>query len=384
MTSKINKKIGILGGGQLGKMLCQAGSKFHLNLHILEKNADCPASAVCTVFSHGDITNYDDVIQFGKTLDILTIEIENVNIHALEDLEKLGVKVYPQPAVINIIKDKGLQKEFYKQNNFPTSDFILKPNADEIRFAINNGELTFPFVQKSRTEGYDGKGVQVINNSDDLKNLLDTPSVCEKLVDIKYEISVIVARNPSREVSSFPIVGMEFHPTANLVEFLYCPIDLNENLVHLAKKTAIDVANSLDIVGLLAVEMFVDINAELWINEVAPRPHNSGHHTIEANYCSQYEQHIRCLLNWPLGDTSAHHAAVMINLLGESGQAGPTCYEGLDDILKMKGVYPHLYGKKTTQSFRKMGHVTIIDKEIQAAIETANLIKEKIKVIANC
>jgi 5-(carboxyamino)imidazole ribonucleotide synthase len=359
------QKIGILGGGQLGKMLYQAGSVKHLPMTIMEKSEDCPARIVCQHFVTGDITSYQDVLRFGEGVDIITIEIENVNVEALEKLEATGKKVFPQPSVLKLIRDKGLQKMFYEGFAIPTAEFLLFADAAEVKKAVKEGHVKLPFVQKLRKEGYDGRGVQVVRTEQDLNLLFDLPSVVETKVDIKAEISVIVVRNEAGDLKAFPPVQMEFHPTANLVEFLFAPAAIDHDLCDEATRLAVHVAEKLGIVGLLAVEMFVDTQNNVLVNEVAPRPHNSGHHTIEANYTSQYENHLRAITGMPLGSTEANHAAAMVNLLGAEGFEGPTNYEGLEDALRQQGVYVHLYGKSTTKPFRKMGHITIIGKEIE-------------------
>lgn len=376
----MHKRLGILGGGQLGKMIFQAGSPKHLPISIMEKSEDCPAFQVCPDFTIGDITSYEDVMAFGRNKDVITIEIENVNVEALRDLERSGVEVYPQPEVLDIIKDKGKQKQFYKDNDIPTAEFSLYNNVVDIKLAVTQGKINLPFVQKTRKDGYDGRGVQVLKSEQSLSVLFDVPSVIENLVPIRAEISVIVARNKAGQMTPFPPVQMEFHPTANLVEFLFAPTEMeasiNDEAVQLAKK----VAETMGIVGLLAVEMFVDKENRILVNEVAPRPHNSGHHTIEANYVSQYEQHIRAITGMPLGSTRAHHAAAMVNVLGAEGYEGKAVYQGLDTILKMEGVYVHLYGKTTTKPFRKMGHITVIGSSLQEVKEKAKFIYNTIKV----
>ncbi|MBK8546422.1 MAG: 5-(carboxyamino)imidazole ribonucleotide synthase [Saprospiraceae bacterium] len=377
-----HKRIGILGGGQLGKMLFQAGSPKHLSIHIMENVRDCPAYAVCPQFTIGDIKNFDDVLHFGRKMDIITIEIENINVEALEQLEAEGKEVYPQPSAIKIIKDKGLQKRFYDNYAIPTSPFHLYESASDIKKAIDNAEILYPFVQKLRKDGYDGKGVQLIHSADELNTLFDAPSVVENKVDIEAEISVIVARNKNKEITTFPPVQMEFHPTANLVEFLFSPSDISENILQDADNIAREIAERLDIVGLLAVEMFVTKEKEILVNEVAPRPHNSGHHTIEANYTSQYEQHLRCILGLPSGSTKAHHAAAMVNVLGAEGYSGQVKYLGMEDVLREEGAYIHLYGKTTTKPFRKMGHITIIGKDILHVKNKAENIFKNVKVIS--
>ncbi len=380
--NKIRQKIGILGGGQLGKMLCQAGSKMGLDISILEKDSSFPAYNVCNQFICGDINNFDDVVSFGKNMDIITIEIENVNIRALEYLEDHGVKVYPPTAALKIIRDKGLQKTFYEGSNFPTSDFSLYRDASSIRNAVDTGKLTIPFVQKSRTDGYDGKGVHIVRNTDDLNKLLNASSLVEDIVDVAEEIAVVVARSPSGDTTYFPTVEMEFHPTANLVEYLICPSSITLAQQELAKKLAISVAEKLDIVGLLAVEMFVDKQGHILINEVAPRPHNSGHHTIEACTISQYEIHLRAILDLPMPLPELIRPAVMVNLLGEPEHNGTAIYEGIEECLAISGVYPHLYGKKETKPFRKMGHVTIVNSDLNTAKAHAKFVKDTLKVIS--
>ncbi len=378
----LNLKIGILGGGQLGKMLYQAGSKMGLNISILENSLDCPASGVCPHISIGDIKKYEDVMAFGQDKDIITIEIENVNLKALFDLEKSGVKVYPKPQSLEIIKDKGLQKEFYKKHSIPTTDFQLFNSKEEVIQEVLSGNISWPFVQKSRTEGYDGKGVVVVLSESDLSEMLDAPCVIEDLADIDKEVSVIVAKKSNGDMVSFPAVEMEFHPTANLVEFLFSPSSLTSEQEATCDVLARSVARRIDIVGLLAVEMFLTKKGNILVNEVAPRPHNSGHHTIEACVTSQYEMHLRAIMDLPLGDTSLVRPAVMINLLGEPDYEGPTYYQNIDQALKISGVYPHLYGKTTTKPYRKMGHVTIVDTSLESAKEKARIIQKTLKVIS--
>ncbi len=380
--NKLRQKIGILGGGQLGKMICQAGSKLSLDIHILENDLQCPASAVCPSITLGDITNYDDVLRFGEQMDIITIEIENVHVEALEALEKMGKKVYPQPAALKIIKDKGKQKMFYEGGGFPASEFELYPAVANILEDVETSKLNIPFVQKLRTEGYDGKGVHVVRTTADLSGLLQGPSIAEEMVEIEKEIAVIVARNNSGMVRTFPVTEMQFHPTANLVEFLFSPSSLSLTQEAEAKSLAVRIANKLDIVGLLAVEMFLDSSGKLLINEVAPRPHNSGHHSIEACVTSQYEMHLRAILDLPLSSTELIRPAVMVNILGEPGYSGPAVYAELEACLAMDGVYPHLYGKKETKPFRKMGHVTVVDADLGIAIEKAKLVQKTLKVVS--
>ena len=380
--SKLSQKIGILGGGQLGKMLCQAGSILGLDISILEKDTTYPAASVCTSFVCGDITDYDDVVQFGMKMDVITIEIENVNTDALETLEQMGKKVYPPSAALKIIKDKGKQKIFYEGSEIPSSDFTLYKSREEVLSDVVKGTLNIPFVQKSRTEGYDGKGVQVVRSSDDLDFLIEGATLVEDMVEIESEIAVIVARNPSGDMKAFPVVEMQFHPVANLVEFLFCPSSLSNIKQLEAEKLALEITEKLDIVGLLAVEMFVSKDGAILINEVAPRPHNSGHHTIEACSTSQYEMHLRAILDLPLGSTELIRPAVMVNLLGEPDYQGKVVYQNIENCLSIDGVYPHLYGKKETKPYRKMGHVTIVDKNLDIAIEKARIVQKTLKVIS--
>ncbi len=381
MKDKHKLKIGILGGGQLGKMLSDPAHRLGLDIHFLDKDRSFPAGANNANFEIGDFTNYDDVIQFGEDKDIISVEIEKVNTAALETLAKAGKKVYPQAHLLNLIKDKGTQKQFYADNGFPSSDFKLYEGSEAIIDKVEQGEISFPFVQKARTDGYDGKGVAIIQGSEDFSKLMDVPCLVEECVDIEMELSVIVARNPSGEIKSFPVVEMVFHPTANLVEFLCSPARISEDVEKKCTVLAEHLAEKMSIVGLLAVELFLAKDGRILVNEVAPRPHNSGHQTIEGNVTSQYEQHLRTLLDLPLGDTKNRHASVMLNILGEEGHTGIARYEGFEDLLSVSMVYPHLYGKLMTKPFRKMGHITILGDSLEETIEKANSIKEKLKVV---
>ncbi len=379
---KLETRLGILGGGQLGKMLLQAGSKWNLQMSVLEKDNSYPSAAVAPDFHFGDFTNYDNVYNFGKQVDLITIEIENVNAEALSKLAMEGKKVYPQPRIIEIIKDKGVQKKFYRKHNLPTSDFILVDSADHLTRLVSQGDVKMPFVQKARTLGYDGRGVQIVRDDEDLRNIFDAPSVIETLVDVEKEVSVIVARNPRGEIATFPAVEMTFHPTANLVENLISPARISAQMEREISALARKVMRSFDMVGLLAIELFVTPGGEILINEAAPRPHNSGHHTIEGNITSQYEQHLRAILNMPLGATDLRSPAVMINLLGEEGHDGFAEYDGLEKCLAMDNVFIHLYGKKKTRPYRKMGHVTILDKNLTDAMDKARRVASTLKVIS--
>ncbi len=380
VTSEV--KLGIIAGGQLGKMLVLAASNWNVNTYVLDKDEHCPASSSCTFFFRGDPLNFNDVYEFGHQVDVLTLELENVNTEALKKLKKEGKRVYPDPDKLEIIQDKGLQKQFYKKMNLPSSSFALFDNKQEIIHSINNGRLSFPFVQKLRRGGYDGRGVSIIYSQDDIINLLEGASVIEELIQIDKEISAIVARNERGEVRCHPTVEMEFNPTANLVEKLICPSTLPEEIETTAEDIAIKIITELDLYGLLAVEMFVDKNRDIWINEIAPRPHNSGHHTIESAITSQFEQLLRAIFNLPLGSTKLKMPAVMINLLGETGYEGKVRYEGLTECMTVEGVKVHLYGKKITKPFRKMGHVTVLAPTIDEAKSKADFVKQKMKVVS--
>jgi 5-(carboxyamino)imidazole ribonucleotide synthase len=371
-------KIGILGGGQLGKMFMQAAMDLDLNLYILDPDISAPCAKHSTQFICGNFNDFDTVFEFGKNMDIITVEIEHVNIEALEKLENSGVKVYPQPSVLRIVQDKGLQKDFYSKNNIPTSPYFLVSNSSEIKNHISE----FPVMQKMRKGGYDGKGVKPLYSEKDIENAFEVPSVLEKFVDFEKEIAIIVARNKRGEIAFYPPVEMEFNSEANLVELLISPANISIELKEKTKSIAELIIKSLNMIGILAVEMFVTREGELLVNEIAPRPHNSGHQTIEGNKTSQYSQHVRAIINMPLGNTNIIYPSVMINLLGEKGFQGDVKYMGLESVMAMEGVYPHIYGKKTTKSFRKMGHITITANNIEEAKEKANIVKKTIKVIS--
>ncbi|MES2456180.1 MAG: 5-(carboxyamino)imidazole ribonucleotide synthase [Bacteroidota bacterium] len=371
-------KLGVLGGGQLGRMLIQEAINYNVTTLILDPDTDAPCKHIANYFECGSITDFDTVYAFGKKADIITIEIEKVNIEALEQLEKDGKQVYPQSRVIRLIQDKGVQKQFFKENDIPTAPFQLVNTREDIR----KSHFAFPYILKQRRDGYDGKGVMKINNIADIDNAFDAPCLIEELVDFEKEIAVIVARNANGDVKTFPMVEMEFNAEANLVEFLISPSTYPDSIQEKAEQIAKKIAASLNVTGLLAVEMFITRNGDILVNELAPRPHNSGHHTIEGNYVSQFEQHLRSIYNLPLGDTRSISNAVMINLLGEKGHDGVAKYSGLEKILAIEGVYVHLYGKKYTKPFRKMGHITVVDQNREAAIEKANYIKKTLKVIS--
>jgi 5-(carboxyamino)imidazole ribonucleotide synthase len=371
-------KLGILGGGQLGKMLIQSAMNLGIHVKVLDNDEHAPSSTYCDEFVRGPLTDRDTVIAFGSRVDVLTIEIENVNVDALVELEARGVAVRPQPHVIRTIQDKGLQKEFLRRNGIPTAEFSLIAGRDELRDVA----LTFPAIQKLRTAGYDGRGVHKLTRREDLERAFDAPSVLERHVMFDKELSVIVARGVSGEVRTFPAVEMLFHPGANLVEFLLAPADVPAPIEARAEEIARRVGEALGIVGLAAVEMFVERDGTVLVNEIAPRPHNSGHQTIEASVTSQYEQHLRAILGLPLGSTETKSPSVMVNILGAEGYEGKARYEGIADVLALEGTTVHLYGKKFTKPFRKMGHVTILDKDIQGALRKARHVQQLLKVIA--
>jgi 5-(carboxyamino)imidazole ribonucleotide synthase len=377
MPESINQRIGILGGGQLGRMLIQSGIDFNINFSVLDPDAAAPCSTISN-FTQGKLSDYQTVIDFGSACDLITIEIENVNVAALKELVKQGKKVFPQPEVIELIQDKRTQKEFYKANGIPTAEFILTTNRQEV---IDNKSF-LPAVNKLGREGYDGRGVQVLRTEADLARAFDASGLLEKLIDFDKEIAVIVARSESGEVVSYPAVEMVFHPTANLVEYLFSPAAITSQIAAKADSIARSIIEKLGMIGLLAVEMFVTREGELLVNEVAPRPHNSGHQTIEANATSQYEQHLRAILNLPLGSTDAYLPSAMVNLLGEKGNSGEARYDGLEEVLRTSGTHIHLYGKKLTKPFRKMGHVTIMDENIESLKKKANFVKQTLKVVA--
>jgi len=371
-------KIGLLGGGQLGRMLLQSAMDLNLEVAIMDADPNAPCAHLVQHFTVGKLTDYDDVMRFGQDKDLITIEIENVNIEALKALEATGIKVYPQPHIIELIQDKRKQKNFYRSTGIPTADFVLTDSKADV---LNYLEM-IPAVHKLGTEGYDGRGVQMIRTAADIDKAFDRPGILEKCIDFQTEISVIVARNEQGEVATYPSVELSFHPEANLVEFLFSPADLTKEIEIKAQALAVEVITKLGMVGLLAVEMFLTREGELLVNEVAPRTHNSGHHTIEANQTSQFEQHLRAVLNLPLGTTQMLIPAAMVNLLGAPDHTGSAIYEGLSEAMQMPGVHLHLYGKKITKPFRKMGHVTITNEDMSALKASANQIKNILKVKA--
>ncbi len=374
----MNNILGILGGGQLGRMLIQKCIDYSIEVHVLEPDAEAPCKDICAGFEVGDITDFDTVYNFGKKVEVLTIEIERVNVMALYKLQEEGIKVFPQPEVIELIQDKGIQKDFFYENKIPTATYQIINSLAEMDARI----FKMPFVQKLRKDGYDGKGVKIIRTEADVNEAFTAPSIVERAVDIDKEIAIIVARNTKGDIKVFPTVEMEFHPEANLVEYLHAPANIPVEINETAQAIAYKIVEKLEIVGILAVEMFITKDGQVLVNELAPRPHNSGHHTIEANVTSQYEQHLRCILGLPLGSTDTVFDAVMVNVLGEQGHTGKTKYVGLEEILAEEGVFVHLYGKKTTKPFRKIGHATIIGANYEETKRKADFVKKTLKVIS--
>jgi 5-(carboxyamino)imidazole ribonucleotide synthase len=375
-------KLGIIAGGQLGKMLIQEASKWDIITYVLDNDENCPAGSIASHYVKGSNLDFDSVYQFGKLVDVLTFEIENVNIDALKKLKSEGHRIVPDPVILELIQDKGLQKEFYEKNGIPTSNFRLFESETDILNGIEKGKINFPFVQKLRKGGYDGRGVAVIKDKSDLIKILSGASVIEEKVEIIKEISAIVARNRKGEIKCYPVVEMLFDPKANLVDKLICPSSVTVEQSEKAVNFASEIIDLLDMEGLLAVEFFIDSRGEVIVNEIAPRPHNSGHHTIESIITSQFEQHLRAILNLPLGSTKLKLPSVMINILGADGYEGPVMYEGLTESMAIDGVKIHLYGKKITKPYRKMGHVTILSSLLECALIKAEKVKQLIKVKA--
>ena len=370
-------KIGFIKGGQLGKMLLEAAPRFDIHSLVMDNDPECPCRHLCHEFVLGDAMNTGDVYAFGKKVDLLTFEYEHIDIEALKKLKTEGLAICPDPSILEIVQDKGRQKEFYRNRGIPTADFRLIAGRQELNACAD----FFPAVQKLRKNGYDGKGVCKVASLQDIAGAFDAPSVLERCVDFDKEIAVIIARNAKGQTAVYPTVEMMFHPMKNLVEFLISPADIPEKINERARRVATDLAQALGLVGILAVEMFVTKKGEVLVNEIAPRVHNSGHHTIEGSLTSQFEQHLRAVMGLPLGPTDRVSPAVMVNILGEDGYKGKALYEGMDEALSLGGVYIHLYGKAITQPFRKMGHATVIDHDIQTALKKARVVKDIIKVV---
>ena len=375
-------KLGILGGGQLGRMLLAETQKFDIHTAVLESNKNAPCAAICNEFVVGNLLDFDAVYNFGKKVDLLTIEIENINLDALDRLEAEGLKIFPKPKDLRIIQSKAIQKKFYLNHQIPTAAFHHFEYFKELKQSYENKSITFPFVWKAALFGYDGNGVKVVRNIEDLNRLPNEECITEELIPFKNELAVIVARNEDGETKTYPVVEMEFHPEANQVEYVICPARIDSEIAKKAREVALKVVNDLDFIGLLAVEMFQTKEDEILVNEVAPRPHNSGHYSIEASYTNQFEQHLRSVLNLPLGSTTSKVAGIMVNLVGEEGFSGQVIYQNIEKIIKIEGVTPHIYGKKETRPFRKMGHVTIVNSDIDVARKIAQKVKETIRVIS--
>jgi len=375
-------KLGILGGGQLGKMLLQETRKFDIYTKVMDPSREAPCRVGCDHFVTGDLMDYDTVVKFGKDVDLLTIEIENVNTEALRHLEKAGVEVYPSSSTLRTIQNKAGQKLFYTDHGIPTAAFARYAYTSEIEDSLANGGLRLPFVWKSAMFGYDGQGVKVVRKQEDLRGLPNVECITEDLIAFKNELAVIVARSSKGEQLAYPVVEMEFHPEANQVEYVICPARIDKEIGERARQLALKVSDQLQHVGLLAVEMFLTMDDRILVNEMAPRPHNSGHYSIEASYTNQFEQHLRAILGLPLGNTDSKVAGVMVNLVGAEGYSGKVVYEHMAEILSLKGVTPHIYGKKQTRPFRKMGHVTIVNEDLKLARDVAEQVKNRIKVIA--
>jgi 5-(carboxyamino)imidazole ribonucleotide synthase len=369
--------IGILGGGQLGRMFLQNALSYDVSVCVLDPDPNAPCSNLATEFTCGSFNDFDSVINFGRTVDVITVEIEHVNTEALEQLQNEGKKVFPQPHILRMIQDKGLQKEFYLSTDLPSSDFKLVANNQELSAL---GDEWFPCFVKLRTSGYDGKGVTRIAERSQCHLAFDAPMVVEKLVGVQTEFAVLVSRHQDGSTAIFPAVDMEFHPEANLVEFLSSPSELPNDLLQHANDIALKLVKKLDFIGLLAIEFFLDTQGNILINEIAPRPHNSGHHTIEGNATSQFDQHFRAVAGWAPGNTAVIQAAVMLNLLGAPGYSGPVCYDGLADAAALPGVHIHLYGKTQTKPMRKMGHVTVTATTTALAKEIARKVQSILTV----
>jgi 5-(carboxyamino)imidazole ribonucleotide synthase len=375
-------KLGILGGGQLGKMLLAETRKFDIQTDILDPSAEAPSRFGATEFFVGDLMDFEIVYQFGKKVDVLTIEIENVNLEALDQLEAEGLNVYPSPKTLRLIQNKGTQKDFYVQNNIPTSKFERFQDLENLKSSVTSSAVEIPFVWKCAQFGYDGNGVKIVRTATDLENLPNVECIAEEVVPFKNELAVIVARSVSGEVKTYPVVEMEFHPEANQVEYVICPARIDEKVAQKAIEVGLKVSEAFNHVGLLAVEMFQTHDDEIVVNEVAPRPHNSGHYSIEASYTSQFENHLRAILNLPLGNTASKVAGIMVNLVGEEGYSGNVVYENIEKIMAIDGVTPHIYGKRETRPFRKMGHVTIVNEDMNEARRIAEEVKKTIRVIS--
>lgn len=375
-------KLGILGGGQLGKMLLAETRKFDIQTYVIDPSKEAPCQFGATEFFIGDLMDFEAIYEFGKKVNLLTIEIENVNLDALDVLESEGLPIFPSPKTLRLIQNKGRQKDFYVENNIPTSPHQRFLDLNDLRKALEKDELEFPFVWKCAQFGYDGNGVKIVRSTIDLVNLPEVECIAEQMVPFKNELAVIVARSVSGEVKTYPVMEMEFHPEANQVEYVICPARIDEKVAQKATEIALKVSEAFNHVGLLAVEMFQTEDEEILVNEVAPRPHNSGHYSIEASYTSQFENHLRAILDLPLGNTDSKVAGIMVNLVGEEGFSGQVIYENIEKIMAIDGVTPHIYGKRETRPYRKMGHVTIVNENMVEARRIAGEVKNSIRVIS--
>lgn len=375
-----NKIIGILGGGQLGKMTLEVSNKWGIKIYILDPDENCPSKSLCNKFFQGDLMDFNTVYNFGKEVDIITIEIENINVEALEQLKKENKIVYPQPQVLKIVQDKSLQKEFYFNNNIPSTPFKIFNSKDEIKNFLSKEGRSYPFIWKSSKMGYDGYGVKVIDNNNSIEDIPDKHCIIEDKAEIKKELSVMVVSRPSGELINYPVVEMEFNTKTNQIEYIISPARISQEIKEKAENLALRVCKSFGNIGLLAVEMFLTIDGDLLVNEVAPRPHNSYHFSIEGSETSQFEQLIRSILDLPIGNTNMTDKSVMVNLVGEPDTKGPVVYKNMDQIIGIKGVNPHIYGKKETRPNRKMGHITVINSDIETAIKIAKEIKQTVRV----
>lgn len=371
-------KLGLLGGGQLGRMLLKPAAELGIDVSVFDKDQDSPCRAYVADFRSGNLMSAKEVFEFGKTCTHVTIEFEHVSAEGLKQLSQMGVIVYPQAEILSLIQDKGAQKNFYHEKKIPTAEFILLNSVNEFDSKL----FPYPFMVKSRTQGYDGHGVKKVKNRNELNSVFPGPVVVEKIVDIRHEISVIVARNSAGEIKSYAPVLLAFSNEKNILDELISPAELDEHILQDSISLAMSVANAFGIVGLLAVEMFLTRSGELLVNEVAPRPHNSGHHTIECAVTSQYEQHLRAVLGLPLGDTHIHTPSIMMNILGEPGFSGSPQYNGLEEVMRLPGVHIHLYGKGETRPFRKMGHVTIAGENLTELRKVADRVKKTLRVTA--
>jgi 5-(carboxyamino)imidazole ribonucleotide synthase len=378
-----NKIIGILGGGQLGKMTLEVSNKWGIKIYILDPDEDCPSKSLCNEFFQGDLMDFDTVYNFGQKVDIITIEIENINVDALEQLKKENKIVYPQPEILKIIQDKSLQKEFYLKNNIPSTPFITCNSKQEIKKFISNGDRTYPFIWKSSKMGYDGYGVKLIEDNNSIEEVPDKHCIIEDKAEIEKELSVMVVSMPSGQLINYPAVEMEFNNSSNQVEYIISPARISQEIKEKAENIALRVSELFGNIGLLAVEMFLTSDGDILVNEVAPRPHNSYHFSIEGSETSQFEQLIRSILDLPVGKTNIINNSVMVNLVGEDNTKGPVVYKNIDQIIGIKGVNSHIYGKKETRPNRKMGHITVTNSNIEEAIKIAKEIKETVKVTSN-